>query len=241
MTIYDTRFRSSRGKPVETQRARTGSGVMSIETFHAPEALLGGLSLRTEGPVACIDLSAYRETVRATSGRDVHGIIGMDFLRNYRLHLDFDRGIVSVLEPRRGDAHHDWGKPLDIEFKAKGIPTVLAGLPDGTRASFVVDTGEAATGDLRGEIYESLQRVGHVAERRQVSCATGSGFHELEEGVVASLTLGPHRHEKLPMFRSTWNGLGLAYLSRFNVLLDFPQQRLYLQARHNPPAPPSNN
>lgn len=233
LTFYDIRFRDRLGPPVETQTARTASGITRMEAFVAPEAYLGTLPLHTGGLVGCIDLGPVRDAVRDASGKEIHGILGMDVLRQYVVRIDFESRKLSILDSSVS-GRDDWGQPLPIEYKGKGVPTVTAALPGGMDAEFIVDTGDASIGDLRDDVYERLRLTGALAPGRRIACATGAGMRETEEGIVQTLQVGPFHNADVPLLKSTWNGLGLGYLSQYCVTFHFPEGVLYLKPRPVP-------
>jgi hypothetical protein len=55
--------------------------------------------------------------------------------------------------------------------------------------------------------------------------ATGNA--KSRRGVVDSLTIGPHRFFNLTVTEGRQNALSLTFLKRFNLEIDFPQQKVY--------------
>lgn len=235
VTVYDTTFRPMLGKPVEMQVAGMGAGKTRLAMYRAPEASLGELSLPADGLVAAADLATVRDAVRQVSGQEVYGIIGMDFLKDYVLRIDFASKQLEVLksEPSCGG---DWGERFEIEYQREGVPAITATVSDGIEARFLVDTGDAGTGDLESQLFDRLCANGAIAITGTVQCATGSGYRQTPEGRLDRLALGPFRHDGLRLFKSHWNGLGLGYLSHYTVTFDFPQGAIYLKPSAAPQA-----
>ncbi|HJU87906.1 MAG TPA: retropepsin-like aspartic protease [Gemmatimonadaceae bacterium] len=67
-----------------------GSGRLRIVEI---DSLRVGSARATELPACALDLS-----VMAPTGIRVHGLLGLNFLRNFRVSLDFDRNVLT-LEP----------------------------------------------------------------------------------------------------------------------------------------------
>lgn len=236
VTVYDETLRPRLGQPVTTHIAGMGAGKARLQMFRAPEARLGKLELPTGGLVGCADLSAVRDVVRSLSGQEVYGILGMDFLKDYVLQIDFEEKRLAIIEP--GASPRRWGQGFPIEYASGGIPVLAATLSNDVQARFLVDTGDAGTGDIEAELFERLRAQGSLVVTGLVQCATGSGYRETPEGRLDRLTLGPYRHEGLKLFQSHWNGLGLGYLSHYIVTFDFPNGILYLK-RPSGPSPTS--
>lgn len=91
--LYDVAFLSILGKPKKQEKAKTQAGTFELTTFNSPEAFIGGISLKTSSDVVTSDLRSIREW----SGGDYYGVIGMSFLKNHILRIDFDKGVVSFL------------------------------------------------------------------------------------------------------------------------------------------------
>ena len=78
----------------------TPSGVHEVETYEWPDATLGRHKLKTNQPVAGLDLMS----VRHASGEEVYGVIGMDVLRSHRVQIDFDSGSLRIFRSLPEDA-----------------------------------------------------------------------------------------------------------------------------------------
>lgn len=229
VTIYDASLRPYLGEPVDSSLADMGAGSASLPLYPAPRARVGRLKLPTDQPVGCTDLSVVREAVRQVSGQEIYGILGMDFLRDYVLRIDLARQSLRFLPPK--DRREDWGRRFDIDYRAAGVPTVLARLSEGIEVPFLLDTGDASTGDLEAELFERLHSQGAVEITGHARCATGSGYRQTPEGRLDRLALGPYRHDGLRLYKSHWNGLGLGYLAHYTVTFDFPNAAVYLKPK----------
>jgi hypothetical protein len=228
LTVYDSFFKPHLGELVDTNTANMGAGKASLPLYHAPKARVGHLSLQSVTPVGCTDLSVVREAVRQVSGQEIYGIIGMDFLRNHVLRIDFEKKTLCFSSPGSGTGE-DLGQRFDIDLHSEGVPTILAKLSKDIEVPFLLDTGDASTGDLEAELFERLRAEGAVEITGSARCATGSGYRETWEGRLNRLALGPYRHDGLRLYKSHWNGLGLGYLARYSVTFDFPNSAVYLK------------
>src|ERR1700730_15960962 len=64
------------GRPKKSMQLDTGEGSMSVSLYDAPVAYLGSLDIRCDELVAGVDL----KKIRAVSGLEIYGVVGMDFL-----------------------------------------------------------------------------------------------------------------------------------------------------------------
>ncbi len=220
-TIYDSTFRARLGDPLDEVPTVTPNGTIRLPLFDAPEASVGKMSLRTRQPVMCTDLKLVREV----SGHPIMGVVGLDFLRQHRLRIDFDAGKVAFLDSL--EAEPGISIPLMVLHNHCFVKASAAG----EEVKFMIDTGRGGyvSGDLDAKLCERLMQVRKI---RKVS----KGFYTTFAGTSADQTialnefgLGPFTHHQLYFCSKRMNILGLNYLSRYIVTFDFPNQKMYLK------------
>ena len=135
-TGFDTSFRQSLGKAKRKGRMLTPGGPAEVEVFDAPDAYLGPFNLKDSREVTCVDLTMFS----LVGGKTISGSIGMNFLRNYVIQIDFDKGMLSFLQPTRGK-RPALGEELAIYYDSPGLPRIVANMPDGIKVGFMIDTG----------------------------------------------------------------------------------------------------
>jgi hypothetical protein len=176
---------------------------------------------RDESGVLGMDLSPFREGL----GREMYGIIGMDFLHQWVLQIDFDQGDVrllkSVVPPERADSFR-------LYYNFEGVPVVRCGVCGCAESDFVLDTGCDGNGDL--ETYTSSDVVDHGYGRPISSARAQTACGEVTSNLfrVGSFALGNHLVHELTFHDGNQNRLGLGYLSRYEVTFDFPNKLLYV-------------
>jgi hypothetical protein len=221
-TVYDTSLRPLLGPPLGRSKVITPGGDVVLEEFAAPDARLGKLPL-PRGKVYLFEMSKLREA----GGIDVRGILGMDFLRDYVVTIDFDGGTVAFRRlaiPNPGEA-----LPLFVESLSR--PCVRASLAGGPPELFMVDTGSEGFGsaDVRPEQFDALVKAGKARETARQWCTTMAGTRRSSQGAVESLTVGPFKHRDLEVTTGGVGLLGLSYWSRYLVTFDFPLGVAYLK------------
>lgn len=222
-TVFDTSLRSLLGEPVKSTTIRAYDRDITIPIFSAPAVKVGRLSLAKNSEVRCRDL----ENMREGSGQEFHGILGMDFLRQYAFRLDFDRGELTFLRKVGQKA----GEGVPIEFK-DGLPCVGVKTRGFTgRGRFLVDTGCVgfASGCIMAEGFDSLAKRGFVTIVCRTHTANLWRSGEWRIGSVDVIDLGTFRHENLIFGELSGNILGLNYWSRYVVTFDFPNSVIYLK------------
>jgi hypothetical protein len=212
-TVYDTSLKSLLGPAVGKVEFQTPTGSeLHLDVYAAPEAFLGKLPLPRDEEVALFDLRSLRER----GGQDVRGMLGMDFLENYVVGIDFDRGSLTF---RRGVGDKSaLGKALLMSSRQR-IPYLPADLEGSDLPEmFEIDTGFArgSSGDLDSELFQKLVKAGKLRESAPGGIAlTASGKTPIIAARLHSFTVGPFHHPDL-IFSSPARGntLGLSYWSR---------------------------
>lgn len=221
-SVLDLTFLPLLGAPVGEARTPTAARDISVKLYAPPNALLGGVSLKEAGPVMCLDLGMFW----CIAGRPIAGIIGMGLLRKYVLQLDSDNGKLRLLAPVAG-VQNEWGAPLGLFYGIGGLPCVR-GCISGTEVTFIVDTGANNSGDLDAGLFDRFVG-GAEASTTGALVETAAGTSRTIKGRLPSLSLGGHVYRDLLFLKGTKTTLGLGFLSRHCVTLDFPNRRMYLR------------
>jgi hypothetical protein len=224
VNVFDVSLRSCLGPRVRSVRVAVplhGDNV-ELELYSAPNARVGSLPL-TKNPVYCHDLTPFREV----SGCSVHGIVGVGFLENWIITIDFDKGHLDVLSPETA-ATSDWGEGMPFVWDAIGFMCILATVGKDDCIPFRVDTGCASTGMLDDTLLSRLVSSSEARVTGDEKALDLSGTHSSSVARLSHLSLGSFRHENLRFTSGKLNILGLYYLSRYRVTIDFPHGRLYL-------------
>lgn len=233
LTIFDSTLRAELGDVQGRVTLRTAMGDAAVDVFNCPDATLGRFDLRSCGRVACFDL----RHLRAASGKEIGGILGMSLLRQFVLHVDFDRGMLrlSKAAPREGSC---WSETLPMAFASDGRPLVNANVCGTVREEFVIDTG-ATMNSMRASLFDRLAAKGRIELGARSTSMTLTGEVANEMGRLESITLGPFKHTGVLGCRDRASALGLQYLSRYIITFDFPRASLQLRVGRSFSAPES--
>jgi hypothetical protein len=202
-------------------------GSVECDTFKAPYAAVSHLAVPMEDPVVVFDFAKLRET----TGHEVYGILGMTFLRQHVLRIDFDAGEVVFLESVADRA----GQRFPLSHDKWGCPHLHANISGYGETTFLVDTGDAdrCTGHLDKDLFDTLldntgvkylesSAAGSISGTSIRRLGRGKGFDLgdcMVQDPIVGEWYGPNK----------WNDLGLGYLSRFVVTFDFPNDAIYLK------------
>jgi membrane-associated protease RseP (regulator of RpoE activity) len=179
--------------------------------------------------VAGADLAQLRET----QGHEIHGLIGMDVLRRHVVRLDFDRGKVFFQRSVGADA----GDPVPLAFLGSSIlPHLSIGISGSERpVHFRIDTGMLAGGAIRKELAAELARRQGAMQWYEIQATALSGASTRPVWRVEEVRLQNWRHKNQFLREGNANSLGLDYLSRYNITIDFPNGMAYFKksSRHD--------
>ncbi len=192
----------------------------------APNLYLGKALLRMRGTnVLLLD----QRQISPGANPPIMGIIGIDILEHYCIQLDFERGKVRFLAEQPA-TQKDWGKPFPLGRLASGcfwVPGNLAGMENQTFGTPVsmVDTGCSYDGWMTPGLFE--QWAGKVAPDVRVRFPTGLLGGETYSNILDLRGIGTSVIETGD--HTIANGLGLHFLARHLVTLDFPNRTMYLK------------
>ncbi|MBX9745076.1 MAG: hypothetical protein K2X08_07710 [Chlamydiales bacterium] len=164
---------------------------------------------------------------------EIDGFIGMDFLQNHSLYLDYSKKIAYIEPPRT------YFERLPVTFDPCMIPAINAAIEGNTYAlqldlgsSFLCslnkeildqiqksDYGTASWRDYKGNLYESRAytiskiQVGNFTLKNVIVKQDRDDFHE-----NVSIDAGPANYQGM---------LGLPFLEKHNLFLDFQHAAIY--------------
>jgi len=231
-SAIDASLKDELGVLCGTRLLKTPAGLKRVEVYNWPDAKLSGQPLKSDRPIACLDLA---DTRRGTN-EEILGVIGMDILGKCRLQIDFDRGVLRFLESL--PSAFELGEKIPIEFSRDGTP-FIAGFVGNERAErFLIDTG-AQGNSFDADLFDQLLSQGAIKLGISSTCVTVAGTVQGDRGEISGLAVGPFAHTALRFSRLNVNSLGIRYFSRFRVTFDFPGKAVYLQrgAHYTRPEP----
>ncbi len=182
--------------------------------YAAPGLQLGNVPLKTGATVLTSD------NTRIASG--CQGTLGMDCLIHYCIQLDFPAGKTRFLDSG-GLRREGLGRPFPIKYGT--MPLVSMSVFDGRNLRFVLDTGfyQPAAGTLPPALIRSAL-LSHATKE------SPSGIFSFER-----IDIGGETYRSLSFVRTQVADegidgfIGLPYLARHVVTLDFPNQTMYLK------------
>jgi predicted aspartyl protease len=169
------------------------------------------------------------------------GVIGAPFFERFVVEIDYDRQLISFSEPgsvaaRIDQRSADW-QELTLQIQS-GVPYLATRIDTGPAQSvavkLLVDTG------YRGPVSLTPRTHDEIDEPREYFSTVSQGLSgdvETKVGMSESLTIGGLQLNNVPVSYSISGGesdngsnglLGNEVLSRFNLVFDYPNRRMFV-------------
>ena len=222
VTTFDKSLEPELGRRLGSVPVMTTGGKVWVDLYNAPDLYLGGTQLVTGAFVATMDL----QSVSYVSTHPIMGILGTDVLRNYCIQLDFAGSKIRFLDYRRSGKSH-WGVPFRLKYEKDGMISIATNLVGAPASSSAIDTGYVSDGWLVPALYgqwtnHSLSAAGEV--RFPDAVLGGKIYTNVDFSL--DFFLDPNIQKK---WKWSENGIGLFFLARNLVTLDFPEKMIYLK------------
>ncbi|MBN2590267.1 MAG: aspartyl protease family protein [Sedimentisphaerales bacterium] len=222
-TIFDSSIKDLLGEPKRITRGSTPANPTIMQLFESPEVQVGPYKLPKGSEVICLDLS----TPSMAIGKQVDGVLGMDFLKQHVIQIDFDENIISFLGQNEAD-FPGYEQQLDISYNSKGLPQLKGRLLDDIETKFIIDSGYNSTGGLDSEIFDKLIKSENIKTSESISVTAG-GIQKSREARINQLFIGSYEYKDLIFTEENTGILGISFLARHAVILDFPNKKIYLK------------
>jgi len=219
LTLLDKSLEPKLGKRLGTGRVMHFDGTSEAGIYTAPKLYLGSTLLMTGSNILAGDL----EQPASLSGRPIMGVLGMDCLRHYCIQLDFEAGKMRFLDPDPVDAAQ-LGKafPLTIRW---GCPFIHhSSLIEREVTNLLIDTGENKDGALNSVLFRREVR----GRTLRLDGDTVNG-RKPEHAWLPECVWNGETYRNLIIGNHDLNVLGLRFLARHLVTLDFPKGTMYLK------------
>jgi len=195
--------------------------------YQCPELSVGGIRADLQG-VGCVDLGMMKRI----TGEQCDGILGMDFLQNYVVSMDFDKQTLTIGDRVPEDLTKGAARILLTRMANNrvGVPALL-----NRTLSLVLLLDSASTSSvcLGKANWNKLGNPQAGTQRRLIAMienpAAESFKLRLREMQVASDDYPNLLCSLWPREDATSDHIGLAFLRRHVATIDFPNKTLYLR------------
>lgn len=217
-TLFDVSLKPKLGERLGSMTTWNFGTKQEADIHVSPKLYLGNTPLMITGSNV---LTYDFQKMSPASGSEypTMGILGMDVLEHYCVQLDFEARKVRFLNPH-GLKTIKLGKPMPLDLPSDDSRVFIQSpsLLGTASRKLLVDTGFQADGASDHERYDQI-----VEELKLRSVSGCSLFPKCEWNGEAYTNLIILKGEGL---------IGLRFLARHLVTLDFPNRTMYLKQRH---------
>lgn len=221
-TFIDKSLEPKLGKLLGTAISQ-GWGVISTNNVYAaPKLYLGGVQLVTDSDVITSDFSNDSRD----AGQPILGILGIDVLQHYCIQLDFAAKKMRFLDDTRANKRK-WGKafPIVALNSRDSRPSVAYNLLGLQGPHSLIDSGCDYDGWLMPKYFDSWTNRATALPKGETY--SPNGYLDGEKYLFLSLARNDVESD----------GIGLRFLARHLVTMDFPNHTLYLKRESIVPLP----
>lgn len=219
-------------------------GVKLVDAYVTTNVSLDMPGVHGQGHAMLVLEQDYLE-LRNSLGTDVHGILGYELFSRFIIQIDYERKLLTLTVPEKFRRKRKYQElPITID-DTKPYIEVVAHLTDSTQlpVKLLVDSGAS-----HGLILEPDSDERLVLPKEVISSVIGRGLGGVITGKIGrlkSLSIGkynipdvivnfpdPNSYiDTLKTTRTTFRhgALGGEVLSRFNVIFDFPEGKIFLK------------
>ncbi len=244
MTVFDISLADKlKGWHIFSARGRDAAGVDFTVSFKdAPDARVGPLSLKHCRRVIVMDLGPLAEGLAL----ELHGILGMDFLKRYCVRFDPEAKVVQFIRTpgERGwlwdpkpdiNRHPEWGTRLAMRLDGNSLPRVKGRFSGDTEVDFLLDTGHMGTyNTVESKFFARIAGSAYQWEFEGSKMGiTGKRVaRKMRNAFVDDFRLGPLEYDSILFNDGHHSTLGSMFLAHHQFTFDFPNRRLYLRQLH---------
>ena len=222
-TLLDQSLVPKLGKRLDTGTLLNFGKEIKTEVYAAPRLYLGNTLLKMTGD--CIAIEDCKQ-MSTKAGRAVMGILGMDVLEHYCIQLDFAANRMRFLDDKTADKQ-GWGRAFPLADAGDGCCYIGGNLAGTGQPGSLIDTGDDGDGWLVPKMFQQWTNR---------TALQADGLAHSPDGVLGGETYTGLDLDRLKdkQFASgdghlKFNGLGIDFLARNLVTLDFPNRTMYLK------------
>lgn len=221
-------------KVLGSKEGQSAGGRVSVSLAKIDCLAVGGARL-SDVDVGIVDL----KHIGAAVGAQIDGDLGYNFLRHFRVTIDYGKSQIRFEDPKQFDSFtHGARTEIPLRLASPAKPLVLVDVYANARGpfQFAIDTGTSTTA-LTPEVAKALGITGSP-----IGAGTTAGAQvAVTAGVVDSFMVGGARIDRMAVviadFFATLSEavgakldgiVGYNFLRNYKVVLDYPNERLTL-------------
>ncbi len=224
-TALDAQLQGELGDKVRRIPSLGPQGVTSEWTYQSPILRVGQTEFRPSEIV-----STEFRAARAAGGHRFDGRLGLDCLESLVLEINCDSGKLRMSSsPAPEHICRGFRKKIVLTEKPKTLclENAIPGLPVSDSEAFAIAASWDDSVGLREELFDLLLQKGMIVDVR--SSGTPLTDVRVIRGKLRKFEFAGKTFATLHCSRMPFNVVGLGLLSRFHVVIDIPQNVMWLE------------
>lgn len=222
-------------KTLGTKEGQSAGGKISVSLAKLDSLALGQARIE-EVEVGIVDLSHIAKTI----GTKIDGDVGYNFLKHFRLAIDYHTGEIRFDDPKQSKTFEKSSKTeIQMRLASPAKPLVLVDVTANGRGpfQFAIDTGTSTTA-IAPDVAEQLNIQGSPVG----PLTTGSTPVEVTAGRLQSFQIGTAQVDDLVVVVADFFAMlsqavgakldgivGYNFLRNFRVVIDYPNEKFRLE------------
>jgi predicted aspartyl protease len=220
-------------KVLGSKQGQSAGGAVSVSLAKLDSVSVGNAQL-PDVDVGIVDL----KHIGAAVGAKIDGDLGYNFLKSFRVSIDYEKCQLRLDDPRKLDVFNRGGTEVGLRLANPAKPLILVEVHANRQGpfQFAIDTGTSTTAITP----ELAKRLGVAAS--PIGQGTTAGAHvAVTAGMLDSFMVGGAKTEKMPVVVADFfavlseavgarlDGIvGYNFLRNYKVVIDYPNERLSL-------------
>ena len=220
-------------KLLGSKQGQSAGGAVSVSLAKLDSVSVGNAQL-PDVDVGIVDL----KHIGATVGAKIDGDLGYNFLKRFRVSIDYEKCQLRLDDPRKLDVFNRGGTEVGLRLANPAKPLILVDVHANRQGpfQFAIDTGTSTTAITP----ELAKRLGVAAS--PIGQGTTAGAHvAVTAGMLDSFMVGGAKTEKMSVVVADFfavlseavgarlDGIvGYNFLRNYKVVIDYPSERLSL-------------
>jgi predicted aspartyl protease len=220
-------------KILGSREGQSAGGAISVSLAKLSSLAVASLKLENVD-VGIVDLSHIGKTV----GAKIDGDLGYNFLKHFRITLDYRKSVIRFDDPKRVEPAGRSVTEIAMRLASPAKPLILVDVHANGRGpfQFAIDTGTSTTA-----ITPELAKQLGVANSATGPVTTGGAHVDVTSGVLQSFQVGDARIDNLSVIVADFFAMlstaigakldgivGYNFLCNYQVAFDYPNETLSL-------------
>lgn len=219
---------------VEIEAMDSAGGTKPMQLINVDLIQLGDITV-AECPAGILDFSEFGGNLKAPGGMDIDGVIGSNFLRYFKVTIDYKNEKLHLSSDRKPVPTKDgeYRVTFTTDMVMGYAPKIECMIDNNTQVYAIIDTGAPYIATLPTSLVEKTDSYKNGKVVKSKGNIWGAAFKASENNLLLrlnSLKIGALEINEIPVISLPDRNIliGKKFLSNFLVTLDYPGQEMTL-------------